>query len=93
MKYYCNPLNIEYKYQAVRHLMRGDENPKVFFYREAADPSLVLFKGLYYLFPSMEAGFFTSNNLTEWDFHPLGGNIPIYDYAPDVCVVGDYLYL
>jgi beta-xylosidase len=91
MKYYCNPLNIEYKYQYLRRLRHGGAN-KATVYREAADPSLVLFKGLYYLFPSMTAGFLTSEDLVEWSFHELGDNIPIYDYAPDVRVIGDYLY-
>lgn len=92
MKYYCNPLNIEYKYQSVKHIRPGLENPPVSVYREAADPSLVLFKGLYYLFPSMTAGFLVSEDLAEWRFHELGDNIPVYDYAPDVRPIGEYLY-
>jgi xylan 1,4-beta-xylosidase len=85
MKYICNPLNMEYKYQFI------DMNGKRVILREAADPSMILFKGKYYLFPSMTAGFLTSHNLVDWEFHPLTG-VPIYDYAPDVRVVGDYIY-
>ena len=70
----------------------GIENPPVSVYREAADPSLVLFKGLYYLFPSMTAGFLVSEDLIKWRHHELGGNIPVCDYAPDVRPVGEYLY-
>ncbi|WP_416325389.1 family 43 glycosylhydrolase [[Eubacterium] hominis] len=90
MKYYCNPINTEYKFQFVKH----DESRggKTTIYREAADPSLVLFNGLYYLFPSMMGGFLTSENLTEWKYNKFIGDMPIYDYAPDVCVVKDYLY-
>ena len=58
--------------------------------REAADPSMIMFKGKYYIFPSMTCGFLYSENLAEWKFHPLK-NINGYDYAPDVCVVGDYV--
>lgn len=47
MDYYCNPLNLEYKYQ---HYGKAA-------HREAADPTLILFKGTYYLFASMSAGF------------------------------------
>ena len=91
MKYYCNPLNINYKYQFARSRRQGMEQAVV--YREAADPSLILFKGLYYMFPSMTAGFLTSDDLASWEFHEFkGGDIPVYDYAPDVRVVGDYIY-
>jgi len=97
MKYYCNPINIEYKYQFVKHkyrilLRNADNADKLSVYREAADPSLILFKDLYYLFPSMTAGFLTSEDLITWDFHSFIGGIPILDYAPDVRAVGEYLY-
>ncbi|WP_235183006.1 hypothetical protein [Gracilibacillus boraciitolerans] len=39
--------------------------------REAADPSMILFKGEYYLFPSITTGFFSNDNLTDWEFHKL----------------------
>ncbi|AIQ31584.1 1,4-beta-xylanase [Paenibacillus sp. FSL P4-0081] len=83
--YVCNPLNMEYKYQLT------DESGKIIAHREGADPSLVLFHGKYYLFPSMTAGFLVSDNLTGWSFHSLE-HVPIYDYAPDVRVIGEYLY-
>ena len=85
MKYLCNPIMMEYKYQFL------DERGKKCINREAADPSLILFKGKYYLFPSMTTGFLTSDNLTDWEFHPLKG-MPTYDYAPDVRVIGEYIY-
>lgn len=90
-RYYCNPLNISYKYQFVKHLAQGNDKT-IHIYREAADPSLVLFKGIYYLFPSMTAGFLTSENLADWEFHKFLSDMPVYDYAPDVRAVGDYLY-
>lgn len=85
MRYICNPINMEYKYQFI------DQNGKLSLNREAADPSLILFKGRYYLFPSMTTGFLVSDNLTEWEFHPLK-DVPVYDYAPDVRVIGDHIY-
>lgn len=84
MNYICNPLNIEYAYQFIQM-----EDVKV--NREAADPSLILFNGKYYLFASMTAGFLVSDNLVEWEHHQLK-DMPIYDYAPDVRVIGDYMY-
>ena len=51
-KVICNPLNIEYRYQFnvdPRTRMRSVN-------REAADPSLILFQGRYYIFASMTLG-------------------------------------
>lgn len=84
--YYCNPLNLPYKYQLF------DQSRGQPAYREAADPSLVCFRGLYYLFPSMTGGFFTSGNLCDWTYHPFTSEIPIYDYAPDACVMDGELW-
>lgn len=89
MKYYCNPLNLEYRYQLFK-LPGGEGLCEI--HREAADPSLILFKDTYYLFPSMTAGFFTSSDLVNWQFHRFRNDMPVYDYAPDVRAVGEYLY-
>ena len=83
---YCNPLDLGYRYQ---HMM---ENGKRIAYREAADPTLIYFKGVYYLFASMSGGFWHSSDLTDWKYH-TNRNLLIYDYAPDVRVVGDWMYV
>jgi Beta-xylosidase len=83
--YGCNPLNIEYKYQFIH------SGGTMVVNRESADPSVIWFKGKHYLFPSMTAGFLVSENLVDWTFHPLK-DLPIYDYAPDVRVIGEYIY-
>lgn len=82
---YCNPLDLAYRYQHIK------EGPRVCGFREGADPTLVRFKGRYYLFVSMSAGFWHSADLLGWDFH-AAPDLLIYDYAPDVRQVGDYLY-
>lgn len=87
MKYYCNPINIPYRNQFVK------KKEKVRIIREAGDPSLVLFKGKYYLFLSVQGGFFTSEDLIQWEFYKYPQNVAVYDYAPDVAVVGNYLYV
>ena len=90
MKYYCNPMNLEYRYQFFE---TPEENGKLCkVSREAADPSLILFKGKYYLFPSMTAGFYTSEELVDWEFHKFKSDMPVYDYAPDVRAAGEYMY-
>ena len=85
MNTYCNPLDLPYRYQ---HM---NENGRLYAFREGADPTLVLFKGTYYLFVSMSAGFFHSQDLLHWTFH-ADPDLLIYDYAPDVRQVGDWLY-
>ncbi len=84
-QFFCNPLNFSYRYQFNQTTGGFTLN------REAADPSLVLFQGKYYLFPSMTKGFLVSGDLVNWKQCPLTG-VPVYDYAPDVRAVGDWLY-
>lgn len=81
MKEYINPIDIPYKYQ---HYGR-------FAHREAADPTLVLFKGRYYCFASMCGGFYWSDDLISWKWHE-NRNLDMYLYAPDVRQIGDWLY-
>ena len=59
---YCNPLDLGYRYQ---HMKEGE---RIAGFREGADPTLVYFKGKYYLFVSMSAGFWYSDDLLHWDF-------------------------
>lgn len=54
MRHYCNPVNLEYRYQFMK---KQDTENTYSVFREAEDPSLILFKGKYYLFLSMCAGF------------------------------------
>lgn len=78
---YCNPLDLEYKFQHYS----GNAH------REAADPTIVLFKDKYYLFASMSAGFFYSDDMIHWKWHE-NRDLDMYRYAPDVKQIGDYLY-
>lgn len=80
---YCNPLQISYKYQ---HPLHGK-----YAYKEAADPTLILFKGTYYLFTSKCGGFYYSDDLFNWKFHS-DRNLEIHGYAPDVNQHNGYLY-
>ena len=82
---YCNPLDLNYRYQHMK------EGTRAAGFREGADPTLASFKGTYYLFVSMSAGFWHSSDLLHWEFHP-DEDLLFYDYAPDVRQVGEYLY-
>ncbi len=81
---YCNPLDLGYRYQHMKE-------QKALSHREGADPTFIFFKGTYYAFVSMSAGFWYSKDLLNWAFH-ADKNLLIYDYAPDVRQIGDYLY-
>ena len=88
MKYYCNPVNINYRYQ-----FNADQRKnKISICREAADPSMICFQGRYYIFASMTLGVWVSDDLVNWENHKLPPELPLYDYAPDVRVMGAYVY-
>ena len=88
MKYYCNPVNINYRYQ-----FNADQRKnRISICREAADPSMINFKGRYYIFASMTLGVWVSDDLVNWENHRLPSGLPLYDYAPDVRVMGEYVY-
>lgn len=90
MKYFCNPLNVVYRYQFNKDARRPEV--PLCIDREAADPSMICFKGNYYIFPSMSLGCWMSEDMVNWTNHKLPDNLPFYDYAPDVRVMGEYVY-
>ena len=89
MKYYCNPINVNYRYQ-----FNADPrlHGRLQICREAADPSMICFRGRYYIFASMTLGVWVSDDLVNWENHRLPEELPLYDYAPDVRVIGEYVY-
>ena len=89
MKYFCNPININYRYQFNADPRRHGQ---LQICREAADPSLICFRGRYYIFASMTLGVWVSDDLVNWENHRLPDTLPLYDYAPDVRVLGDWVY-
>lgn len=58
---YCNPLNIDYTYSIVN-------TSKGLSYRSGADPSVVEFRGEYYMFVTRSFGYWHSKDLKDWDF-------------------------
>lgn len=89
-EYYCNPINVPYRYQFNQDpRLRG----KTQICREAADPSMIMFKGKYYIFASMNLSVWVSDDLVTWQAKRLPEDLPLYDYAPDARVMGDYVYL
>lgn len=88
MTYFCNPINIPYSYQFIPKL--NDEGFSIS--REGADPSIILFENKYYMFLSMNLNVFVSSDLISWKSYALSNELPLYNYAPDVRVLGDYVY-
>ena len=89
MKYFCNPLNVNYRYQFNADPRRHGQ---LQICREAADPSMISFHGRYYIFASMTLGVWVSDDLVRWENHRLPDSLPLYDYAPDVRVLGEWVY-
>lgn len=58
---YCNPLDIDYKY----NFEQINENVS---YRSGADPVIVAHKGEYYLFVTISGGYWRSKDLRNWTF-------------------------
>ncbi|HEU5292966.1 MAG TPA: family 43 glycosylhydrolase [Cyclobacteriaceae bacterium] len=76
----CNPVNLSYRF-----CLDGPSR------REAADPTMVVFKGEYYLFASKSGGYFHSTDLVKWDLISTD-DLPLEDYAPTAVVMNDTLY-
>ncbi|MBP7507041.1 MAG: family 43 glycosylhydrolase [Prolixibacteraceae bacterium] len=79
-KTFCNPLNISYRFCL-------DEPSR----REAADPTMVVYKDKYFLFASKSGGYWYSDDLLNWTFIETN-EIPVEEYAPTVVAVDDILY-
>ncbi|HEY0462365.1 MAG TPA: family 43 glycosylhydrolase [Pyrinomonadaceae bacterium] len=80
-KTFCNPLNLNYRFSI--------ENPSS--HRTAADPLIVLYRDVYYLFASKSGGYWYSDDMREWTFvQPTG--LPLEDYAPSMLVLDGKMY-
>lgn len=76
----CNPINLSYRFCL--------DTPSR---REAADPTMVVYKGHYYLFASKSGGYFHSTDLINWNLITTK-DLPLEDYAPAAVVMNDTLY-
>jgi len=76
----CNPVNLSYRFCL--------DTPSR---REAADPTMIVFKGEYYLFASKSGGYFHSTDLVSWDLITTT-DLPLEHYAPTAVVMNDTLY-
>ncbi len=81
VKTFCNPVNLPYNFQSDGGITR----------REAADPTIVLYKNKYWLFASKQKGYWFSDDMLNWNFVKPEG-LPLDVYAPSVMVVNGKLY-
>ncbi|MBL4559362.1 MAG: family 43 glycosylhydrolase [Labilibaculum sp.] len=77
---FCNPLNLNYRFQLTEPSRR-----------EAADPSVILFKNKYYMFLSKSGGYYVSDDLVSWSLI-ISTDLPIEEYAPTAVVMNDTVY-
>ncbi len=78
---YCNPLDLSYRFMVDKQSSR----------REAADPTMVLHKGTYYLFASKTGGYWYSDDLLDWKLL-LTDEIPTEEYAPTAISMRDTMF-
>jgi xylan 1,4-beta-xylosidase len=76
----CNPVDLNYRF--------CPEKPSR---REAADPTVILFKDRFYLVASKSGGYWHSENLTDWILVETN-KIPIEEYAPTAISIEDTIY-
>ncbi len=76
----ANPVNLSYRFML--------DTPSR---REAADPTMINFKGEYYLFASKSGGYFHSKDMIHWDLITTN-DLPLEDYAPTAVVMNGAIY-
>lgn len=83
---YCNPVDIDYRYN-------WEQSDRKISYRSGADPVYVYHKGSYYLFATIQGGWWRSSDMLHWDF--VEPNVwPVDDNcAPAGLFVRDTFYL
>lgn len=58
---YCNPVDLDYKYNF-------EQLPERISYRSGADPVIVPHKGSYYLFVTIQGGWWKSKDMLHWTY-------------------------
>jgi hypothetical protein len=88
LRTYANPIDLPYRFQAPSMPFKTPRVP----FREAADPTVVFFKGEYWLFASHSLGYWHSKTLDNWQFVKPSG-YAIEKFAPTAVEMDGKLYL
>jgi len=59
---YCNPMNLDYGYSPIPNFTKWGKH------RATADPVIVRYKNLYFLFSTNQWGYWWSSDLSDWHF-------------------------
>jgi xylan 1,4-beta-xylosidase len=91
-KTYCNPLNIDYGYNAIPNFVEKGKH------RTTADPVIILYKDKYYLFSTNQYGYWWSDDLYNWNFISRRFLKPYHKVYDELCApaafsMGDTLFL
>jgi hypothetical protein len=91
-KTYCNPMNIDYGYNAIPDFVVNGKH------RTTADPVITLFKDKYYLFSTNQYGYWWSDDLYNWNFISRRFLKPYHKVYDELCApaafsIGDTLFL
>jgi xylan 1,4-beta-xylosidase len=87
-KTFCNPVNLDYGYTPLPNYVNWAKH------RTTADPSIVNYKGDYYLFATHQMGYWWSSDMLKWNFVSKKFLRPWNEGLDDLCasavgVVGD----
>ena len=88
LRTYVNPIDLPYRFQAPSMPFKRPRVP----FREAADPTVVFFKGEYWLFASHSLGYWHSKTLDNWQFVKPSG-YAVEKFAPTAVEMDGKLYL
>ena len=77
---FCNPLDVSYRFSM--------DKPS---HREAADPTMVVHNGTFWLFASKSGGYWHSKDMASWELVTPSG-LPLETYAPMVVVIDERWY-
>jgi len=88
LRTYVNPIDLPYRFQDPSMPFKRPRVP----FREAADPTVVFFKGEYWLFASHSLGYWHSKTLDNWQFVKPSG-YAVEKFAPTAVEMDGKLYL
>src|SRR5262245_15888480 len=79
---YCNPINIDYGFCPIPDFVKQGKH------RTAADPAIVTFRGIYYVFATNQWGYWWSRDMASWNFVSRKFLKPRHKVFDELCAPG-----